>query len=540
MAASQTIPQVFNRVVESRPGSAAVIDERGTTTYGELHTMADSAARALMHLGVQPGDHVACLMPNRVEWIVSFLATAKVGATFVPLNTWYKKTELEWTLRHTSASTVLSVPGFLNQDYVALMQDIEPGIGVGAPGETRGRALPHLRTVVYLGSPRRGAFGWNEFLALGARSAYDEFDSRQAGVAGMDPLMVLYTSGSTADPKGVVLPHGGVVANGYGIGDRREIGADDIMWLGSPLFYGLGAANALPVALTRGATLLLQDQFDEEVALSLIERHQATVFYGMSNMIRRIHDAPGFSRRRIASLTKGTAGIEREERRLLISEMGVARATNSYGSTEVCGNCLGGYPDDPLELKMDTCGTLLPGFEAMIVDPLTDEPLTAGEIGLLKVRGNTALGYLHSESETRAAFGTDGFYSTGDLGAFDADGYFRYGARMKEMIKTGGINVSPVEIESLLTSHRSISEAYVVSVPDRTRGEAVVSFVVTTEELSEADVQQYVRSIAANFKAPARVIFVDGASIPRTASGKVPKQQLRTEALRTLGLDEGA
>jgi len=327
-----------------------------------------------------------------------------------------------------------------------------------------------------------------------------------------------------------------VTANGYGIGDRREIVAEDTIWLGSPLFYGLGATNCLPVSLSHGATLLLQDRFGPEQAIERIEQYRATVYYGMSNMTRRIVETPGFARSRVQSLAKGTLGIEREERRMVLEQLGVTGATESYGATETCGNCLGGFPGDPLEVKLATCGKLLPGFEARVVDPNSGEQLPGGQPGLLKVRGHIALGYLNNPGETGASFDTDGFYSTGDLGFFDSDGYFHYAGRIKEMIKTGGINVSPAEIESLIVSHRDVSEAYVIGVPDRDRGEGIVAFVVAADGVSETDIQQHVRRQAASFKSPHRVLFVAAEDVPRTASGKVARPRLKEQAAGALGV----
>lgn len=531
-----TIPAMFGTAVRDSAGRTAVIDERDSVSYRELDSLALAAARSLRALGVGPGDMVAGLMRNRIEWVACFLGCTRIGATYVPLNTWYTPSEIAWTLRHTGARVVISEPSFLKHDYVAMFAELEPGIARSAPGEIHGQQLPGLRTLVYLDASRPGAFGWEAFLGLGRDASEAEIDERTAAVTNTDPSLVLYTSGSTAEPKGVLLPHGGVTANGYGIGDRRGIESGDTIWLGSPLFYGLGATNCLPVSLSHGATLLLQDRFDPDLALSRIERYQATVYYGMSNMTRRIAETPGFARSRVQSLVKGTLGIEREERRLVFDQFGIAGATQSYGATETCGNCLGGFPDDPLELKLETCGKLLPGFDSLVVDPVSGEPLPDGQPGMLKVRGNVALGYLNNPAETSAAFDGDGFYATGDLGFFDADGYFRYEGRIKEIIKTGGINVSPAEIENLITSHSDITEAYVVGVPDRDRGESIVAFVVAAEGLSEADVQRHVRKRAAAFKSPHRVLFVSPEDVPRTASGKVARPRVREQAVAALGM----
>lgn len=536
MGAPTTIPAMFDAAARDWAARTAVIDERNSVSYRELDSLSLAVARSLLALGVGRGDMVAGLMRNRVEWIAYFLGCTRIGAAYVPLNTWYTPSEIAWTLRHTGASVVVSEPSFLKHNYVEMFARLEPAIARCNPGEIRGQELPDLRALAYLDAPRPGSFGWEAFLELGRDVSETAVTGFAEAVVATDPALVLYTSGSTAEPKGVLLPHGGVTANGYGIGDRRGIVASDTIWLGSPLFYGLGATNCLPVSLSHGAALLLQDRFDPELALSRIEQYRATVYYGMSNMTRRIVETPDFARSRVESLAKGTLGIEREERLLVLEQFGVTGATQSYGATETCGNCLGGFPDDPLELKLATCGKLLPSFDARVVDTVSGMPLPAGKPGMLKVRGNIALGYLHNPVETEAAFDSEGFYATGDLGFFDADGYFHYGGRIKEMIKTGGINVSPAEIEVLVTSHPKVTEAYVVGIPDRDRGESIVAFVVAVDGLSETDVQLYVRERAAAFKSPHRVLFVAPEDVPRTASGKVARTRLKEQAAGAIGV----
>ena len=525
-----TVASVFDQIADQKRHHLAVIDETNSVSYRDLQAASEAVARSLLTLNVQRGDRVACLMRNRWEWVACCLGVAKAGATFVPLNTWYRRNELAWTLRHTDAVCLLAEPQFLGHDYAADLEAIEPSLATAEPGDIKGSQLPSLRTVVYLDGKAPGALTWTGFLSVGAGTSIQAVRDRQSSVDANDPLFVLYTSGSTAEPKGVVLPQESTIVNGRGIGDRRGLDGDDRIWLGSPLFYGLGATNCLPVVLSRGATLVVQGRFHPEEAIRVIERHECSVFYGMSNMIRQIRDCSGFDRHRLRTLRKGTAGIERNERRVLIEEMGVELATQSYGATEVCGNCFGGHPGDSLDLKLDTCGQLLPGFEAKVVDPETGRTKEPGEVGLLKIRGHTALGYLNAPGLTAAAFDADGYYDTGDLGSIGADGYFRYKARVKEMVKTGGINVSPLEIEHLLLEHAAVREAYVVGVPDDRRGEVAVAFVVTEEKVAEKELQQFVHERAASFKVPARVVFLSHNEVPRTASGKVSKPDLKAAA----------
>jgi fatty-acyl-CoA synthase len=532
---SRTIGGLVDEVVAEHGDKVAVVHGAQHLTYRALQEQSRAAARALLALGVRRGDRVACLISNRPEWIVTCVAAARIGATFVPLNTWYRPDELRWTMVHTGAAVLVAEPTFLKRDYAGDLAAIDPGIAEGTPGELHLDTMPALRGVVFLAGQLAGAFGWDEFLARGTTVSDETLGAAEGAVDPDDPLFVLYTSGSTADPKGVVLHHRGIVENGFGIGERRGLDLTDRIWLGSPLFYGLGAANCLPAFLTHAATLVLQGHFDAATAIEVIERERCTVFYGMSNMIRMIHEDPAYAPERVRSLTKGTAGISVAERRILIEDMGVSRATASYGATELYGNCFGGRPDDPLSSKYETCGYPLPGFEFRVVDPATFADLPPGEAGLLLVRGHVTSHYFGNPEETRSAFVDGGFYNTGDLGFFDAEGYFRYHSRQKEMIKVGGINVSPVEVEQILLRHPQIREASVVGVPDPARGEAMVAVLAVTGELAAADVRTYMRDTAASFKTPTEVLIRPDDWVPRTATGKVAKQVLKEKVITELG-----
>ncbi|HEY4065704.1 MAG TPA: AMP-binding protein [Burkholderiaceae bacterium] len=531
-----TLASLLDEMAAARGSHPAIIHFGERIGYAELRERAREAARALLALGVKRGDRVGALLGNQPEWLIMCFAASHVGATFVPLNTWYKKAELGWTLRHCEVSLLVMLPRFLNQDFAGMLLEMAPELPGAASGRLRSVALPALRAVVMLGEPVRGAFDWRSFIALGASVDAASVDAAARAVSARDHAFILYTSGSLAEPKGVLLDHGGVVQNGHAMAMRRAIDGSDRIWLGSPLFYGLGAANAMPVALTQGATLVLQGSFDAGSAIEVIEATEATAWYGTGNMTRAVLDHPEYRQRRIGSLKKGNAGTMTDYKRMTLVEMGISRACPAYGLTESYGNATVGEADDALEAKLHTNGRPLPGTEMRIVDPATNAPLAAGQVGLVLLRGHTTPGYYANPEETRRALRADGFFDTGDLGCLDADGRFVFHSRLKEVIKSGGINVSPMEVEQLLAQHPHVREAYVVGVSDVVRGERIVAFVDADRPLPEDELKAFVKERVSSFKVPHHVFFRAEAQLPRLASGKVAKYRLVEEAKRELGL----
>lgn len=527
---------VLDSQAAAAPGRAAILYRDRTLSYAELQAQSITAAKSLLHFGIGRGDRVGVLLGNQPEWVIMALASSYLGATLVPLNTWYKEIELRWTLRHCGLKLLVSAAQFIKADYLALLGKILPEADGAAPGEIASAEFPALKSLFFIGDVPAGTPGWEHFLRAGEAVPDADFAAAAARATGEDAAFILYTSGSTAEPKGVLLNGAGAVGNGFELGRRRDIQNEDRVWCGTPLFYGLGATNAFPATLTRGATMVLQDYFDAGSAIELVRRTEATVYYGTGNMTRAMLDHPDYAQAKIGSLQKGNAGTVAEYKRLTLIEMGIKGAVPAYGLTETYGNATVGWPDDPLEAKLETSGAPLPGMEMRIVDPQSGRDLPQGEVGLVLIRGHTTPGYLNNPEETARALRPDGFFDTGDLGRLDGNGRFIFHSRLKEVIKSGGINVSPVEVEQLIASHPDIRDAYVVGVADPVKGELVVAFVDAAARLGESEVQAYVKERAASFKVPHHVLFRSEAQLPRLASGKIAKHRLQEEARRELGV----
>ncbi|CAN5745122.1 AMP-binding protein [soil metagenome] len=532
----RTLGAVLDEMTAANPSAPAVFFDGRVMSYAELRQRSIEAAKSLLALGLRRGDRLGVLLANEPRWLVMCYAASYVGATLVPLNTWYKKSELAWTLRHCEVSMLVTARKLLNQDYAGMLDELLPSLHEARNGALQDAGYPALRRVVMVGDALRGTMSWSAFKAASTGIDGATFEAAASAVQPTDAAFILYTSGSLAEPKGVVLNHGGVIRNGVHMGDRRAIKSEDRVWLGSPLFYGLGATNALPVALTHGASLVLQGSFEAGRAIQAVQSTGATTFYGTGNMTRAILDHPDYAQSKIGTLKKGNAGTMTEYKRMTLVEMGVSQASPAYGLTESYGNATVGEHDDPLEVKLNTSGRPLPDTELLIVDPASGSPLPAGQIGLVLLRGLTAPRYHANPEETRKAMRPDGYFDTGDLGSLDGDGRFAFHARLKEVIKSGGINVSPMEVEQLLVRHPHVLDAHVVGVADPVRGELIVAFVDVDAAVPEAELKDFVKERAASFKTPHHVFFRTESQLPRLASGKVAKFKLVEEARTELAI----
>jgi fatty-acyl-CoA synthase len=534
--ASRTVGGVLREIAERTPNQPAIFYRGEVISYAELFSESVRAAKALLALGVGRGDRVGVLLGNRPEWLIMCFGAANIGAVFCPLNTWYKQNEIAWALHHGGLRLLVSASRFIKQDYAALFNTLIPELRHASPGGLRAAEFPQLGTLAFLDQAPAGAFDFNGLLELAAGVSDATFQAAAAAVAPDDIAFILYTSGSTAEPKGVLLRHGHAVANGFDMGERRFVNGEDRVWLGTPLFYALGAINAMPVALTHGAAMVLQDHFDAGAAIETIRSTQATVYYGTGNISRALLDHPDYEQRKIGTLKKGNAGTYAEYKRMTLVEMGMSLASAAYGLTESYGNATVSYADDPLEAKLATNGAPLPGIEMKIVDLASGRPLPRGETGLVLLRGHVAAGYYNNPEETQRSFRSDGFFDTGDLGHLDPAGRFVFNSRIKEVIKSGGINVSPLEVEQLLVQHPHVREAYVVGVPDKVRGEVIVAFLDVDQKIPEDEIKAFMKERSASFKVPHHVLFRTEAELPRLATGKVAKYRLVEDAVAELGL----
>ena len=529
---SRTLGNLLDEMAAERPDAHALAFRHQQISYAALQARVDGLARALLAEGVMRGDRVAVLLPNRPEWVVTALAIAKIGGIVSAISTFSTAREMGWTLEHSQAVALITVSAFRGRAYLDALHELCPELACSVPGALRSERLPSLRTVVSMDGQRvDGVFQPEEFLALGAGMGTAALRERERSVSPSDVCYILYTSGSTALPKGVTLAHGGVIENGFNIGERQHLTSGDRLWLAVPLFWSFGSANALPAILTHGGCAVLQESFEPGEALELLERERCTVYYGMANMARAMLEHPDRRRRRLDSMRTGlTIGLA-EDIEMTMDAVGARQLCNVYGSTETYGNCAVTDAHDPLTLRLTTQGLPLPGMAIRVADPETRRLLPAGEVGELCVAGHVTPGYFRAPDLDAAVFDREGYFHTGDLGLVGDDGRVRFRGRLKEMIKTGGINVAPLEVEGVLLQHPDVKQAYVVGIPDRDKDEVVVA-ALELHEGAAADagaIVAFCRERLASYKVPTRLVFRKAEEFPRTPTGKIHKPGLREE-----------
>ncbi len=499
--AARTLPGLLNALADSAPEREFLVYRDERWTYGAFRDETARLAAGLHAHGIRRGDNVGLLMGNCPEWLAVMFAALSLGARVVAINTWFRTRELRHVFAKADIELLVAADRYLGQDYPALLR--EAG------------AFRKVETVAILGDTPPDAL---PFAAL--RREPGAFPGPEPD----DVAQVLFTSGTTAMPKGAQLTHRGIVENMRAIGERMRLGPQDRVWLAINLFWSFAAANALGAALTHGATIVLQHAFEPGEAMALIERERCSVFYGLPNMAHAMWEHPDRPTRDLSSLRTGLS-IGTPGEMALIERLGVRRILQVYGLTEAYGNSAVCDYEDPVETRHTTCGRPLPGQEFRLVDPETGLDGGRGEIWL---RGRNMPGYYNDPERDAEIFTADGWMKTGDLAAWDEGGRLLFQGRLKEMLKSGGINIAPREIEVFLQDQPGVAEAYVVGVPDTVKGEVPVAVVVAEPGASpDADgLRRACRTELAAYKTPRRIEIVARAALPVTATGKVRKLEL--------------
>ena len=523
-----TIPHAA-AAAAARWGDAPALLERGETWgFARLWAECQRATAAYHAQGVVAGDRVAIWAPNCREWVVAAVGAMTLGAAIVPLNTRLKGREAGDILRRTGAKLLVTAPGFLDIDYPALLAEED---------------LPALEAMIILRAfaplreqdfSRKGAkaqrIGWEDFIASGADVDPALIDSALSRLSANDLSDIMFTSGTTGSPKGVMMTYGRVLPQcAVWIGNTGLCEGERYL-IANPFFHSFGMKVGWVACLLSGAVMVPMPQFDVAAAIRHIVEDRIAFLPGPPTIFQMLLDEKAKADFDSSSLRGGTTGaatvppvlIER-----IRTELRMGDIITAYGMTE-CVNITSCRPGDAAERIATTCGAAIPGNEVIIAGENGQE-VPRGETGEIRVRGQgVMLGYLDDPAATAEAIDADGWLHTGDVGTMDADGYVRITDRLKDMFISGGFNVYPAEIEKLLANHPAISMVAVVGVADDRMGEVGKAYIVLRpgETLDEPMLIGWARENMANYKVPRAIAFV--SDLPRNASGKVLKTELRS------------
>ncbi len=543
-----TFPQVLDHICEVYPDQPAFrfTEVDYARTYVEFREDVNEFARALIAMGVMPGDKVAIWATNVPAWYLTFWASVKIGAVLVTVNTGYKIHELEYLLRQSDTCTLVMIDEYKGTSYLDIVDELVPEMGeAGRPGAWRSAKLPYLRNVITIDGPHPGCYSWNEALALSPRVKQAEVDWRCAQIKKDDVCNMQYTSGTTGFPKGVMLTHYNVVNNGKAIGDCMDLSTADRMMIQVPMFHCFGMVLAMTASMTHGVTMSPISAFSPRKSLACINQEKITCFHGVPTMfIAMMNTHPAFEETDFSSMRTGImAGspCPIEKMREVIDRMNMTEICITYGQTEASPATTMSKTTDTIEQRVTTVGLPIFGVETKIIDPETGAELGDNEPGEFCSRGyNTMKGYYKMPEATAAAIDEDGWLHSGDILLRQSDGYYRVTGRLKDMIIRGGENVYPKEIEDFLYTFPKTKDVQVIGVPDRVYGEAVCAEIVLQEgeTATEEEVKEFCRARVAKEKIPQYVVFVDG--YPMNEAGKIQKYKMREEAVELLGLQDAA
>jgi fatty-acyl-CoA synthase len=529
-----TYAQIIQAAAARSPHSDALVFPDSRLTYAQLLEHATWRARELQALGVTRGDRVGILMPNAPEIVEYLVGAALLGATLVPINTRFKSRELKHVITDAELTALVTTDDIDEHvNFKTLLYDALPGLRDAAdPTKLDLPDAPFLRGLALVGA--RGAPGFVDGRTL--RELAAAYPEPSEGPGTDETALILYTSGTTAHPKGCMLSHRAIVLDAQGIAERFRIPADDRWWDPLPMFHA-GALMLMSGVFVAGATFISMPRFEPNAAFDLIERERATVLYPLFPTITLtlIHH-PRFADLDRSIVRVVTNVAPADVQRQIHEAFQPAVLMSAYGITELCGTLVFTELDDPLEARLTTCGTPLPGFDLRVVDPETNAPLAAGVRGELVGRGPSRFdGYYNNPEQSQIAIDAEGYFHTGDLCSIDDAGRVWFHGRIKDMLKVGGENVAAIEIESYLATHPAIKLAQVVGIPDPRLLEMPAAFVelVPGATLTEREAIAFCTGEIASFKVPRFVRFVD--EWPMSAT-KVQKFRLRDQLIEELGL----
>jgi acyl-CoA synthetase (AMP-forming)/AMP-acid ligase II len=523
-----TVPALLRARARERAGHPLLVCDEDVLSYGAAAARSAMLAKGLVAVGAGKGTHVGLLHPNGAAFVVGWLAAARIGAVAVPLSTFSTSQELHALLRSADIELLLTAAAFRGRDYVDALGDAVPELDLAGAPPLHATSTPALRRVAFDGTASDVQPVWttDALVDAGAGVADDVLTGMEAAVGPADRMVIVHTSGSTSAPKGVIHQHGPLIRHLDNLNELRRYREDEVLFSNSPFFWIGGFAYSLLGTLVAGATLVCTNATDPSAALDLLERARPTMVNGFAPTVAHLAEHPSFPQRDLSSIRRGNLWpIMPSAVRPADPEL----RHNMLGMTEAGSVCLASDDEgDQPGHRRGSFGRPVPGFEAKIVDPDTGASCGVGELGELWFRGPFLMeGYYGRERHE--TFTPDGWYRTGDLFHVDDEGFFYFTGRRGDMIKTGGANVSPREVEAAITDATGLA-AHVVGLEDAERGQVVAAALRLPDGRPAPDLDELrsaLRSRLSAYKVPRRYLVLAEDDVPMLSSGKLDAVGLR-------------
>ncbi|MWJ29471.1 AMP-binding protein [Halomonas sp. ZH2S] len=542
-----TIGDKFDEIAALYPDNDAliVLHQGIHWSYRQLQEEVNRCARALLAVGVKPGDRVAIWAPNCSEWTLTQFATAKLGAILVNINPAYRTHELEYALNQSEARFLITANTFKSSNYGEMVYQLAPELKASAEGHLKSQKLPYLECVINLSDDKHdGMWRWADFMAESDAISQTDVDDLQATLQFDDAINIQYTSGTTGFPKGATLSHHNILNNGFFVAESMGFTSEDRLVIPVPLYHCFGMVMGNLGCMTHGATMIYPGEgFDPADVLKAVHEQRATALYGVPTMFIAELEHPDFASFDLSTLRTGImAGsiCPSAVMQQVIEKMHMKGVQIAYGMTETSPVSTQTGADDSIEKRVSTVGRTQPHLESKIVDPGNGGILPRGEIGELCTRGySVMLKYWNNDKATAEAIDEAGWMHSGDLATMDEEGYLQIVGRIKDMVIRGGENVYPKEIEEFFYTHPAISDVQVTGVPDKKYGEELIAWVKlnsTSEDVTAEDLRAFCKGKITHFKIPRYFKFVD--EFPMTVTGKIQKFKMREISIEELGLEK--